>query len=42
VPTFHRICFFAITHPAEQIDLVPQRINTLEMIRAAEALHNAS
>jgi hypothetical protein len=42
VPAFDRICFSAITHTAEQIDLVPQRIDTLEIIRATEALHSAS
>jgi len=42
VPTFDRICFSAVTHTAEQVDLVPQCIDTLEIVRAAEVLHSAS
>jgi hypothetical protein len=42
VPAFSHLCLAVITHTAEQIDLIPQRIDTLEMIRAAEALHSAS
>jgi hypothetical protein len=39
---FQRLGSGAVTEPPEDIDFVPQRIHALQLIRAAEVLHNGS